>query len=96
MDETPEPADRPDALPVDDPRGDIRIRHVTFGYDPGRPVIKDLSLDVPAGTRVAVVGATGSGKTTLINLLTRFYDVDAGSIELDGHDLRVTRLDGEE
>ena len=94
MDETPEPADRPDALPVDDPRGDIRIRHVTFGYDPSRPVIKDLSLDVPAGTRVAVVGATGSGKTTLINLLARFYDVDAGSIELDGHDLRDYRLHG--
>ena len=94
MDETPEPADRPGALPVDDPRGDIRIRHVTFGYDPSRPVIKDLSLDVPAGTRVAVVGATGSGKTTLINLLTRFYDVDAGSIELDGHDLRDYRLHG--
>ena len=54
-----------------------------------------MTLDVPAGTRVAVVGATGSGKTTLINLLTRFYDVDEGSIELDGHDLRDYQLHGE-
>ncbi len=95
MDETPEPADRPGALPVEDPRGDIHIRHVTFGYDHEHPVIKDMTLDVPAGTRVAVVGATGSGKTTLINLLTRFYDVDEGSIELDGHDLRDYQLHGE-
>ena len=92
MDEEPEPPDAQDALPLVDPRGNIRLRHVTFGYEPGVPVLKDVSLDVAAGTRVAVVGATGSGKTTLINLLTRFYDVDSGSIELDGHDVRSYRL----
>ena len=63
-----------------------------FGYTPGRPVLKDISIKIPAGTKTAVVGATGSGKTTMINLLTRFYDVSGGSILLDGHDLRDYRL----
>lgn len=92
MDEEPEPADRADALPLDSPRGDIAFDHVRFGYDPGNPVIHDLTLAIPAGTRVAFVGKTGSGKTTLVNLLARFYDPDAGRILLDGHDLRDYRL----
>lgn len=92
MDEEPEPADRADALPLDSPRGDIAFDHVRFGYDPGNPVIHDLTLAMPAGTRVAFVGETGSGKTTLVNLLARFYDPDAGRILLDGHDLRDYRL----
>lgn len=92
MDEEPEPADRADALPLDSPRGDIAFDHVRFGYDPGNPVIHDLTLAIPAGTRVAFVGETGSGKTTLVNLLARFYDPDAGRILLDGHDLRDYRL----
>lgn len=92
MDEEPEPADRADALPLDSPRGDISFDHVRFGYDPGNPVIHDLTLAIPAGTRVAFVGETGSGKTTLVNLLARFYDPDAGRILLDGHDLRDYRL----
>ena len=91
MDEPAEPDDPADARPLHAPRGDISLRNVTFGYDPVYPVLRNVSLDIPAGTRVAVVGATGLGKTTLINLLTRFYDVDAGSIELDGHDLRAYR-----
>ena len=92
MDEEPEPADRADALPLDSPRGDIAFDHVRFGYDPGNPVIHDLTLAIPAGTRVAFVGETGSGKTPLVNLLARFYDPDAGRILLDGHDLRDYRL----
>ena len=92
MDETPEPADIEGALPCDNPRGAVAFKGVTFGYDPGRPVLHDIDLDVAAGTRVAIVGETGSGKTTLVNLLARLYDVDEGSIELDGHDLREYRL----
>ncbi len=93
VDETPEPQDAPDALPLADPRGHVVLDHVTFGYDPERPVLKDVSLDIPAGTRVAVVGETGSGKTTLVNLLARFYDVDGGCVRIDGHDVRDYRLD---
>lgn len=88
----PEPADVPDAAPLSDPRGEVEFSHVTFGYQASEPVLKDVSFHVPAGTRVAVVGSTGAGKTTLINLLTRFYDVNDGSILLDGHDLREYRL----
>lgn len=93
MDETPEPPDRPDARSIRKPRGDIRFDHVSFGYDPGHIILKDISLDIPAGTQVAIVGPTGSGKTTVINLLTRFYDVTEGSILLDGHDLRDYRME---
>ena len=92
FDEPSEPADVPDALPLQNPRGEIEFRHVTFGYSPEKPILKDFSLKIPAGTRAAIVGPTGAGKTTVINLLTRFYDVDSGSILLDGHDLRDYRL----
>ena len=88
LDEQPEPPDAPDALPLLKPRGDIRLTHVTFGYNPKKPVLKDISLEIPAGTQVAIVGPTGSGKTTIINLLTRFYDVNSGSIYLDSRDIR--------
>ncbi|MDD6174759.1 MAG: ABC transporter ATP-binding protein [Firmicutes bacterium] len=92
LDEPPEPEDRPDALPLKKPRGEVEFRSVSFGYSPEKPILKDFSLKVPAGTRAAIVGPTGAGKTTVINLLTRFYDVNAGSILLDGHDLREYRL----
>lgn len=92
LDETPEPEDKKDALPLTHPRGDVVMDHVWFGYTPEKPVLKDISLSIPAGTQVAVVGPTGSGKTTVINLLTRFYDVTGGSITLDGHDLRDYRM----
>ena len=92
LEEEPEPADAPDALPLTAPRGEVEFSHVTFGYQAQEPVLKDVSFRVPAGTRVAVVGSTGAGKTTLINLLTRFSDVNSGSILLDGRDLRQYRL----
>ena len=92
LDEEPEPADPEPAASLNRPRGEIELDHVTFGYDPENPVLKDVSIKIGAGTRVAVVGPTGAGKTTLINLLTRFYDVDGGRILLDGRDLRDYRM----
>lgn len=92
MDEEPEPRDIKQALSIQNPKGDIELQHVVFGYSPDRPILKDISLSIPAGTKVAIVGPTGAGKTTIINLLTRLYDVNEGSILLDGHDLRDYRL----
>jgi len=69
------------------PRGRVEFRDVSFGYRPGVPVIEDLSLNVAAGSTVAIVGPTGAGKTTLVNLLMRFYDVDCGQILIDGVDI---------
>ncbi|MGH3563315.1 MAG: ABC transporter ATP-binding protein, partial [Mycobacterium sp.] len=69
------------------PRGRIEFKHVSFGYRPGIPVIEDLSLTVEPGSTVAIVGPTGAGKTTLVNLLMRFYDVDSGQILIDGVDI---------
>lgn len=93
LDEESEPADKVDAFSLDNPRGDIELKDVSFGYSPEKMVLKNVSLKIPAGTKVAIVGSTGSGKTTVIHLLTRFYDVTKGSIELDGHDLREYRME---
>lgn len=92
LDEECEPADVDGAESTDGIRGAVSFRNVTFGYRADKPVLQNIDLEIPAGTRVAVVGPTGSGKTTLINLLTRFYDVQEGAILLDGHDLRHYRL----
>ena len=83
--ETPEPAD---AAALDSPKGAVEIEDVSFSYSPDKPLIQHLSLSVKPGERVAIVGPTGCGKTTLINLLMRFYDVQAGRITVDGHDIR--------
>ena len=88
LDETPEPPDKEGAVCLNHPRGDIELCHVEFGYTPEKPILKDISVKIPAGTQAAIVGATGSGKTTIISLLTRFYDITAGNIFLDGRDLR--------
>jgi ATP-binding cassette, subfamily B, bacterial len=80
----------PVALPA--VRGDVRLSDVSFAYEPGAPTLTDVSLDVPAGSTLAVVGATGSGKTTLGYLLARLYDVDSGSITIDGVDVRDLSL----
>jgi ATP-binding cassette subfamily B protein len=74
--------------------GHVRFEHVSFRYDPGTPLIEDLSLDARPGQTVAIVGPTGAGKTTLVNLLLRFYELDGGRITLDGVDVRdLTRDD---
>ena len=83
--ETPEPAG---ALTLDSPQGAVEIEDVSFSYSPDKPLIEHLSLSVKPGERVAIVGPTGCGKTTLINLLMRFYDVQAGRITVDGRDIR--------
>lgn len=93
LEEACEPEDAPDALSLNDPVGEVVFENVVFGYDPGKPVLKGVSVRIEAGMKVAVVGSTGAGKTTFINLLTRFYDVDSGRILLDGHDLREYRME---
>ncbi len=70
-------------------RGDVALSHVSFGYDPGVTIIHDLTMRADAGKLIAIVGPTGAGKTTIINLLMRFYDIDKGEITVDGADIRV-------
>lgn len=86
LDQKPEPKDGAEAPVISG--SEVEFRHVNFSYEPGHSVIHDLSLRVPAGKKVALVGATGSGKTTLSNLLLRFYEPDSGSILVGGHDIR--------
>ena len=87
IDEKPEPADAPDAKALVEPRGEVELSHVSFGYTPERLILKDLSLHADPGSLIAIVGPTGAGKTTIINLLMRFYDVNSGSILVDGQDI---------
>jgi ATP-binding cassette subfamily B protein len=88
LDTEPDMLDAPDAVPLPDVAGDLELRHVTFGYDADKPVVHDVSFGVPAGRTVALVGATGAGKSTLVKLLARFYDPQEGAVLIDGHDLR--------
>jgi ATP-binding cassette subfamily B protein len=92
LDEAPDVTERPHARRVSRARGAVTFRQVSFAYDGGPPILHDLSFDVPAGARAGVAGETGSGKSTLVSLLTRFYDPTAGQILLDGVDLRDFRL----
>jgi ATP-binding cassette subfamily B protein len=88
------PEQQPDAVApavVDEPRGRIEFEHVRFSYDPDVPLIKDLSLVAEPGSTVAIVGPTGAGKTTLVNLIMRFYELDGGRITLDGEDIAEMR-----
>ena len=92
MDEPAIPADDPDAAVLKDVRGQVSLEHVDFSYAPDTSLIEDLNLSVKPGQRIALVGPTGCGKTTVINLLMRFYDVNSGAIRVDGCDIRkVTR-----
>jgi ATP-binding cassette subfamily B protein len=88
IDTRPELEDDPDAKPLGKIRGDVQFDHINFGYLPGVPVIRDMSLEAKAGQTIALVGPTGAGKTTLVNLLSRFYDIDSGKIRIDGKDIR--------
>jgi ATP-binding cassette subfamily B protein len=91
IDTPPEVADPPDALPLEKTDGHVRFEHVRFGYTPDVPIIKDMSLEAKPGQTIALVGPTGAGKTTVINLLTRFYEIQGGRITIDGHDIRQIR-----
>jgi ATP-binding cassette, subfamily B, bacterial len=92
LDEEPDLVERPNARPLTRSRGDVEFQHVSFAYDGGCDVLHGVSLQVAAGTSVGVAGTTGAGKTTLISLLTRFYDPSSGEILLDGVDLRDYRI----
>jgi ABC-type multidrug transport system fused ATPase/permease subunit len=88
LDTQPEITDAPDAVRLPPIQGRVEFDHVTFSYQDEEPVLQDVSLVAEPGQTVALVGPTGVGKTTLVSLLTRFYDVDAGAIRIDGHDVR--------
>ena len=92
IDEEPQPADRRDALELKNAEGRVDLEHVDFSYSPETKLIEDLNLSVKPGQRIAIVGPTGCGKTTVINLLMRFYDVNGGVIRVDGHGIQdITR-----
>ncbi len=92
IDEEPQAPDSPEARVLSDVRGNVRLEKVSFSYVPDRKLIEDFNLEVKPGQRVAIVGPTGCGKTTVINLLMRFYDVDSGSIKVEDTDIReITR-----
>ncbi len=92
IDQQPQVPDAPDARVLENPRGAVELSHVDFSYKPDQRLIEDLNLSVEPGQRIAIVGPTGCGKTTIINLLMRFYDVNSGSIQVDGTDIRdITR-----
>jgi ATP-binding cassette subfamily B protein len=88
LDEAEEPADPAPARTLANPAGEVRIDQMSFSYKPETPLIEDMSIEVKPGQMVAIVGHTGAGKTTLVNLLMRFYDVNAGAIRVDGIDIR--------
>ena len=88
LDETEEVADTPGAKALENVRGHVELEHVSFGYDPDRIILHDLNLDAQPGGQIAIVGPTGAGKTTIINLLMRFYDVNGGRILVDGGEIR--------
>jgi ATP-binding cassette, subfamily B, bacterial len=92
FDELPEVVERPDARPIGRCAGAVVFEDVSFSYDGATPILQEVSFQVPAGSRVGISGTTGAGKTTLVSLLTRFYDPTAGRISLDGVDVRDYKL----
>lgn len=88
MDEEPEPVDDGDAAVLDPMKGYVELKNVTFGYNPDKTILKDISLYAKPGQKIAFVGSTGAGKTTITNLLNRFYDIQSGSITIDGVNIR--------
>ncbi|MGA8180090.1 MAG: ABC transporter ATP-binding protein [Desulfobacterales bacterium] len=93
LDTVPDQIDAPRALEFSRVAGEVLLDHVTFSYIPGVPVLQDISLNARPGERIALVGHTGAGKTTLVNLLSRFYDIDEGAIRIDGIDIRSVSRD---
>jgi ATP-binding cassette subfamily B protein len=88
LDEPEEAADAANAQTLEQPRGAVQFDAISFRYKEDVPLIDDLSLEIASGQKIAIVGPTGAGKTTLVNLLMRFYDVDRGAIRIDGIDIR--------
>ncbi|MDQ5851718.1 MAG: ABC transporter ATP-binding protein/permease, partial [Chloroflexota bacterium] len=88
----PEVRDQAGASPLPPARGHVRLEHVTFGYEPGRPVLYNVSLEVRPGQTIAIVGPTGAGKSTLVSLIPRFFDPWEGRVTVDGHDVRDVQL----
>ncbi len=88
MDELPEIADLPNAVGLTQLKGDVQFKNVSFGYTPAKLVLKNISINVKTGQKIALVGSTGAGKTTIINLMPRFYDIQAGQIMVDGIDIQ--------
>lgn len=93
MDREPEPEDSKDAVSLPNMEGNVTLEHVTFGYNPNKVILKDISLYAKPGQKIAFVGSTGAGKTTITNLINRFYDIDSGSITIDGVDIRKIKRD---
>ena len=93
MDEAPEVEDAPGAIALERVRGDVVFEDVCFGYEPGQPVLEHVSLHARPGETIALVGPTGAGKTTIVNLLSRFYEIEHGVIRVDGHDIRELKKD---
>lgn len=92
LDEPSEVADKPQAIDCHSLKGDVAFQQVSFSYLPNQPILKNITFQAKAGETIALVGPTGSGKTTIINLLTRFYDVDAGEILIDGHNIEEYKM----
>lgn len=93
LDIDPDIKDRQDAKPLPEIKGDVSFRNVTFGYDEGQQVLKDVSFDVSAGQTIALVGSTGAGKTTVANLISRFYEVTSGEVLIDGYNVNDVTLE---
>ena len=93
LDTTPEITDKPGAVPLPKVKGHVQFDHVSFGYEPGRLIIEDIDLEARPGETVAVLGGTGSGKSTLVHLIPRFYDVTSGAVRIDGYDVRDVTLE---
>ena len=92
IDEEPEKLDSQNAVELNDVKGEVKLTNVDFGYVPEKTILKDVSIEAKPGKTIAIVGPTGAGKTTIINLLMRFYDVSSGTVEVDGEDIRnITR-----
>jgi ATP-binding cassette subfamily B protein/subfamily B ATP-binding cassette protein MsbA len=93
MDTAPDVCDRPGALPLASVRGEVQLENISFAYEPSRPVLRGINLQVQPGESVALVGATGAGKTTLVGLLPRFIDPSQGRVLVDGRDVRDSTLE---
>ena len=91
--EAEEPEDAPDSVEMGNPKGDVKFDNVTFAYVPGVNVLNNVSFEVRAGQKIALVGATGAGKTTIVNLLARFYDATEGTVYIDGIDIKKYKRD---